>query len=304
MGSDQQGPVGDTHSTGNDQPIDRRHEPESAPGAQPDERPHEPHDQPLEGRRARQAVWRRRSEIPLIIAALVYLAAYTVQVTLDPEPALAVVLEAVVWGIWALFLIDYLVSLSLAHSRRRWFLRHLHELVILLLPVLRPLRLLRLVPLLRVLNRSGGDVLRGHIVLYVVAAMVVLGYAGALAVLDVEQDAPGATITTLSDALWWALTTVTSVGYGDYYPVTGTGRLVAAGLMIGGIGVLSAVTAAFASWLVENVASARAAEDDAARGSDGAEERMQEQLASVSLQIDTLTRQLAHGSHRDRTPRE
>ena len=120
--------------------------------------------------------------------------------------------------------------------------------------------------------------------------MTVLGYAGALAVLDVEQDAPDATILTLPDALWWALTTVTSVGYGDYYPVTGTGRLVAAGLMIGGIGVLSAVTAAFASWLVETVAKAGAQPGEA-------DAQVQEQLASVSLQIDTLTRQLAHGSH-------
>ena len=236
--------------------------------------------------------WRSRSEIPLIIAAVLYLVAYSIQVTTRPDPALGRLLEAIIWGVWGLFLVDYLVSLVLAPSRGRWFVRHLHELVILLLPMLRPLRLLRLIPLLRVLNRSGGDALRGHIVLYVISAMAVLGYAGALAVLDVEQDAPGATILTLSDALWWALTTVTSVGYGDYYPVTGAGRLVAAGLMIGGIGVLSAVTAAFASWLVENVGTARAE----AQAAD-ADNEMQDRLRSVSLQIDTLTRQLAHGSH-------
>jgi voltage-gated potassium channel len=250
-----------------------------------------------QNRALQQAAWRRRTEIPLIVAALVYLGAYSVQVTADPAPALARTLEGIVWGVWALFLVDYLASLLLAPARGRWFVRHLHELIILLLPMLRALRLLRLIPLLRILNRSGGDALRGHIVLYVVAAMTVLGYAGALAVLDVEQDAPGATILTLPDALWWALTTVTSVGYGDYSPVTGTGRLVAAGLMIGGIGVLSAVTAAFASWLVENVANAREAEDQRSSASDS---QMQDQLRSVSLQIDTLTRQLTHGSHQDR----
>ncbi|MHA7180829.1 potassium channel family protein [Arthrobacter sp. MDB2-24] len=241
----------------------------------------------------KQHQWQRRTEIPLIVAAVVYLVAYSVQVTMQPEPALGRALEGIIWGVWALFLVDYLVNLLSAPARGRWFVRHLHELVILLLPMLRPLRLLRLLPLLRILNRSGGNALRGHIVLYVIGAMTVLGYAGALAVLDVEQDAPGATILTLPDALWWALTTVTSVGYGDYYPVTGAGRLVAAGLMIGGIGVLSAVTAAFASWLVENVATARAAEAKTAES----DARMQDQLKSVSLQIDTLTRQLAHGSH-------
>ncbi|MDN4612445.1 potassium channel family protein [Arthrobacter burdickii] len=248
----------------------------------------------------KQLQWQRRTEVPLIVAAVVYLVAYSVQVTLQPGPALGRALEGIIWGVWALFLVDYLVSLLSAPERGRWFVRHLHELVILLLPMLRPLRLLRLLPLLRILNRSGGNALRGHIVLYVIGAMTVLGYAGALAVLDVEQDAPGATILTLPDALWWALTTVTSVGYGDYYPVTGAGRLVAAGLMIGGIGVLSAVTAAFASWLVENVATARAAEAKTAES----DARMQDQLKSVSLQIDTLTRQLAHGSHPGRPGQE
>lgn len=248
----------------------------------------------------KQRQWQRRSEVPLIVAAVVYLAAYSLQVTADPEPASARVLEGVIWTVWALFLIDYLASLLLAEVRGRWFVQHLHELVILLLPMLRPLRLLRLIPLLRILNRSGGNALRGHIALYVIAAMAVLGYAGALAVLDVEQDAPGANILTLPAALWWALTTVASVGYGDYYPVTGAGRLVAAGLMIAGIGVLSAVTAAFASWLVENVASTRAAEAKA----EESDQQVQDQLRSVSLQIDTLTRQLAHGSHSRHTGQE
>lgn len=245
------------------------------------------------------AQWRRHSEVPLIIAAVLYLVAYSIQVTGSPDPAVGQLLESVIWGVWGLFLVDYLVNLVLAPSRGRWFVRHLHELVILLLPMLRPLRLLRLIPLLRILNRLGGDALRGHIVLYVITAMTVLGYAGALAVLDVEQDAPGATILTLPDALWWALTTVTSVGYGDYYPVTGAGRLVAAGLMIGGIGVLSAVTAAFASWLVENVGTTRAEAQTV-----DADNRMQDQLRGVSLQIDTLTRQLAHGSHPSQDPKD
>jgi voltage-gated potassium channel len=245
----------------------------------------------------RQAQWRRRSEVPLILAAVLYLAAYSLQVTAEPDPVEARLLEGVIWGVWALFLVDYLVGLILAPARGRWFVRHLHELVILLLPMLRPLRMLRLIPLLRVLNRSGGDALRGHILLYVLSAMTVLGYAGALAVLDVEQDAPDANILTLPDALWWALTTVTSVGYGDYYPVTGAGRIVAAGLMLGGIGVLSAVTAAFASWLVENVATVRAADEQAAAQGAESDARVREQLRTVSLQIDTLAQQLAHGAH-------
>ena len=76
---------------------------------------------------------------------------------------------------------------------------------------------------------------------------------GALAVLDAERDAPGANITTAGDALWWAATTVTTVGYGDRYPVTTTGRFVAVALMVVGIAVVSALTAVIASWLIDNV---------------------------------------------------
>ena len=73
---------------------------------------------------------------------------------------------------------------------------------------------------------------------------------GAIAVLDAEQDADGANITTFGDALWWASTTVTTVGYGDRFPVTTSGRLVAVALMLVGIAAIGAITAGVAAWLV------------------------------------------------------
>jgi len=86
-----------------------------------------------------------------------------------------------------------------------------------------------------------------------VAAMAV--GLGAIAVLDAEQDAADANITTFGDALWWACTTVTTVGYGDRYPVTLEGRAVAVVLMIIGIGVVGAVTASVATWLMSRAAT-------------------------------------------------
>jgi voltage-gated potassium channel len=76
---------------------------------------------------------------------------------------------------------------------------------------------------------------------------------GGLAILDAERANPEANITTSADAWWWAATTVTTVGYGDRYPTTGIGRLVAVALMICGIALLGAVTATLASWLVERI---------------------------------------------------
>ena len=80
-------------------------------------------------------------------------------------------------------------------------------------------------------------------------------FVAALAVLDFERNAREASITTFGDALWWAFVTITTVGYGDYSPVTVEGRLVAVGLMLGGIALIGLVTASLASWIVERVAA-------------------------------------------------
>ncbi len=76
---------------------------------------------------------------------------------------------------------------------------------------------------------------------------------GSVAMLDAEQNAPGANITSFGDALWWACSTVTTVGYGDRYPVTTEGRIIAVALMIVGISLLGAITASVATWMVSQV---------------------------------------------------
>ena len=177
------------------------------------------------------------------------------QVIADPSPALRNLLDRAIWALWAIFLVDYVVNLIIAEDRFKWFVRNLHELAMLVLPFLRPLRLLRLITLVRAINRVAGTALRGRIAFYVIGSAVLLAYTGALAVLDAEKNAAGANISDIGDAVWWALTTITTVGYGDHYPTTTVGRLVAAGLMIGGVAVLSVVTASVASWMVESVAA-------------------------------------------------
>lgn len=81
---------------------------------------------------------------------------------------------------------------------------------------------------------------------------------GALAILDAEQSADDANIVTLGDALWWATTTVTTVGYGDRFPVTTEGRFVALALMLVGIALIGSVTAAVAAWFISQVEAERA----------------------------------------------
>ena len=155
------------------------------------------------------------------------------------------------------------------------------------LPFFRPLRLLRLVTLLSVLHRTVGETLRGRVVTYVAGSAALLVFVGALAVLDVEQSAPDAKILTFGDAVWWAITTITTVGYGDMYPVTPIGRMVAAALMMSGIAVLGVVTASIASWLVQRV------EESAEAAAESAEEPVRAELAELCPEIAALRREIA-----------
>jgi voltage-gated potassium channel len=126
------------------------------------------------------------------------------------------------------------------------------------LPFLRPLRLARLLRLARVATALGLNVailrqLFGQrCTKLIVGAVLVCVVAGAGLTYLAEHEQDGANITTFEDALWWAATTVTTVGYGDHYPTTPQGRGVAIALMLFGIAALSALTAVVAAMLVRS----------------------------------------------------
>jgi len=197
--------------------------------------------------------WERYAEWPLAAAALLFLGLFSVQVLARPHGREAYVLWVISWIVWGLFIVDYVVRLYLASNRWHWFVRHLLDFAIVALPLVRPLRLLRLLVLIEVLQSAIGNAFRGRIVVYTVSGVLLLIYTSSLAVFDKERFLPGATINSFGKALWWSITTVTTVGYGDVYPVTNTGRIIAVLLMIGGISLVGVVTAALASWIIERV---------------------------------------------------
>jgi voltage-gated potassium channel len=203
-----------------------------------------------------QETWQKHSQRPLIVAAFVFLAAYSILVIAQPPEPSADALTFVIWLTWAAFGIDYIVKLMLAPQRRRWFLRHPMDLLIVVIPAARPLLLLRPLRLRKVMDRAPGTAIRARVMAYVVASAVLLLYTVALSVLSFERGAPGANITSMGDSLWWAVVTITTVGYGDLYPVTVPGRLAASALMIGGFVVLGMVTAVLSSWVIESVTAA------------------------------------------------
>jgi len=193
-------------------------------------------------------------EWPLAGLAALFLVVYSVDVLavgLSHEEHHA--LQVVDYVIWALFGLEYVTRISLAANRFGYWWRHLPDMAIIALPVLRPLRLLRLVMLFRILNRPVVEKTHGRVAVYGIAGATLLVYCAALAVLDAERHHGAANIKTFGDALWWAVVTICTVGYGDRYPVTGEGRLIGAGLMVGGVALLAAITASFATWLIDRL---------------------------------------------------
>lgn len=197
--------------------------------------------------------WSSAFEWPLVASALLFFVAFAIQIVEKPTGSLAIALESVIWGTWAVFVIDYVVRLSLAQRKWRWFSRHLLDLAIVVLPMIGPLRLMRFLTVIVIVHRTAGNVLRGRVAIYTVGAALITIVVAALAVLDVEDGVGN--IDTFGDALWWAFVTMTTVGYGDFYPVTIPGRLVAAGLMVCGIALIGVVTATIASWIVERISA-------------------------------------------------
>jgi voltage-gated potassium channel len=241
----------------------------------------------------RIAAWNAKVDWPLTGLAVAFLGLYAWQVLdtgLGPEAREAV--DLVLTGIWVLFGLDYLVRITLARNRRRFVGGHLLDLAFLLLPMIRPLRALRVITVISVLNRQLRDDARGRIAIYVGATVALVAFVAALAVLEAERNAPDASITTFGEALWWTITTLSTVGYGDRYPVTVEGRLVAATLMVAGIALLGVVTASIAAWFVENLRRAQDEVSEEVEEVSADVEATQVQLADVLAELRTISARL------------
>ncbi|WP_165989406.1 potassium channel family protein [Streptomyces sp. YIM 98790] len=195
--------------------------------------------------------WERRTEIPLLSLAVLFGIAYAVPIMVtDPPRTVTVLCQLINWLVWAAFAGDYVVRLVLSRDRWAFVRRHPFALAAVLLPLLRPLQLLRLVSALLLVGERARMASQIRLTTYVAGCCGGLLMFGSLAVLEVERGVEGSTIETLGDAVWWAFVTMTTVGYGDTAPVTGMGKLLAVGLMLGGIALLGVVTANIAAWFI------------------------------------------------------
>jgi voltage-gated potassium channel len=179
----------------------------------------------------------------------------------DLSPGVRTTLLALDWAIWAAFLAEYGIRLYLAPYKKVFVRSNLFDLLIVLLPFLRPLRVVRSARAARLLqegramsflgraSQSAREILTRHKLHYVLLAGIGAVLIGAAVTREFEQSAPGSTIKTFSDALWWATSTAVTVG-STTSPVTPPGRVVAVVLMLFGLGVFGLLAASFASFFI------------------------------------------------------
>ncbi|MER6419191.1 ion channel [Streptomyces sp. NPDC001137] len=196
--------------------------------------------------------WEQRTELPLAVASLAFLASYAIRVLApgltDPVQDLALVVLLVSW---ALFAFNYAVLWRLSGQGHRFVRKHLLDTAVVILPLLRPLRIVKVYEAVQRRHGKPRLALHARVIAYSGLATVLLGFAGALAVYQQERGAKGTSMRTFGDAVWWTCETLTTVGYGDITPVTPLGRLIAVGMMAIGLALLGAVTGTFASWLLQ-----------------------------------------------------
>lgn len=206
-----------------------------------------------DARQRRFDTYQRIATAPLLVNGVVYLSTFVVLLTDRDEVA-----EVLFKVSWVVFGIDYVIMVVLAPVRWRWIVTHILYLVALVFP---PLRVIMLVLLAHRAARSRASPLRdrvGLLALYCTAVIVVFG---AFFVWRFERGQPGATIQTYGESLWWAVVTITTVGYGDYVPVTVGGRVVATIVLANGLLAIAVLTGVIVSFFTPNTRGRRASPD-------------------------------------------
>jgi voltage-gated potassium channel len=160
------------------------------------------------------------------------------------------VLETTLWVSWTAFVADLVFNLVKAPDRILYIKKHPLEILAVVLPFLRPLRLLRFFSFGALVFEKVNLGKSVSISFKVISTALFLTYLAGIEVTLAERGNPDATIHNVGDGFWWAITTLTTVGYGDIYPTTTQGRFIAVGLMISGICVLGVISATVAAWFV------------------------------------------------------
>ncbi|WP_136708656.1 potassium channel family protein [Agromyces sp. H66] len=213
----------------------------------------------------RRTHWEQRTATLLVVLGGVFIVAYSVVVLWpDAPPAVRALLIVLLGMVWVVFIAEVVARIVLTPRGQRWafVLRHPVDVLSAVLPLFRALRVVSMLGEVPYLKRRSGTAVRTRIVVFALSYALMFVYFIALATLAAERDAPGATITSFGSAVWWAVVTIATVGYGDTYPITVPGRIYAVMLMVGGVAIVGTASATIISLINERIGQVRQRHDD------------------------------------------
>ena len=220
--------------------------------------------------------WEARTNLPLLILAGVMLPLILLPLVSDLSHDVDRAFTYGEWGIWAVFAVDLVARLWLAENRKQFLRRNWIDVLIVVVPFLRPLRLLRAVVfvarLWTLLDRRG---VRGTVVL----ALAIM--FGATAAIWAAESGAGSQVHSWDSALWWTLHTM-ATGDGVKEASTVPGRIVGAIVTLLGFALLGMLTATIAAWFVE-------------QDQDKEQEQILEELKILQDEVTALREELANG---------
>jgi len=188
----------------------------------------------------------------LTFLALAFLVAFSYPAFVDPvSTSTQTLLNVVQWISWIAFAIDLIYGLSKSENKAKYLKKHPLEIAAVLFPFLRPLRLMRVISFGGLAIQKIAIGRQFAITIKVFIASIFVSYISAVQITITERAVEGSNIHNFGDGLWWAVTTVTTVGYGDRYPTTTEGRFLAVALMFMGISLVGVITASVAAWFVK-----------------------------------------------------
>ena len=205
----------------------------------------------------------RASELPLLVLSVLFVPILIVPFAVELDGPLMNTVDTLDWVIWAIFAQELMIRTYLSPSRIKFLRTHPFDILIVVLPLLRPLRLLRTVRALRMLrairllatlgfigNTFRRIASRKGVQLSLVFAL--LAFIVSAILLNEAERGNSSEIDSLGTALWWAVATITNVGAGDITPVTPFGKGIGVFLMISGVSVFTSLAGNVAAVLLED----------------------------------------------------
>lgn len=231
----------------------------------------------------------RVTRYPMALVGIAWLVLAVIILSTDVKHSASIALVGTLFVLWAVTLVEYLVRLVVTPNRRGYLRRRWIEPATVVVPTFQSWHFIGIEKVCLLVQEGALRVeiiLKHHSLFRVLLAAAGTLFVGAWLVLLFEENAPTSNIHNYADALWWAMVTVTTVGYGDRFPVTAGGRTVSVILMLVGIGLIGVLTATVASVFIQEHAAANHEEIKQGHADLG------EQLSTISERLADVERRL------------